>query len=113
VGYDAAGPHNCTFTNRDITKDDRTTSDRSTSFDQCGFHLPISTGLQFPIFVCSPWISVVDENNMMTYKHFIFDRHTLTYEAVARDFAAAPYPGTSLDFDKGANSAEVTNDATI
>src|SRR5439155_7953053 len=86
-GHDRAGSHDRRFADRDTSEQHGSGTYRCTSLHQRRHDVPVLVRLD-PTALCrGPGVQVVDKADVVTYEHFILDRHALADEAVALDLA--------------------------
>src|SRR5437879_1435960 len=106
VGYvashDAAGTHHGVFADHNIRENRCTRTDGGALFHQRRLHSPVLLRLKFAFRSGRTRKEVIDKDDAMAHEDVVFDGHTFTNEAVARDFAVSADFGVLLDLDKRA-----------
>jgi hypothetical protein len=105
--------HHRPFADFDSAHDDSATAKRCSATNDGRLQLPIPVGLWLTVRIGCPRGAVINKHHAMADKHLIFNSHTLADEAMTRDFAPSPDPGSTLDFDERSDSAVVADFASV
>src|SRR5439155_1893461 len=74
---------------------------------------PVHLRLEPAIRVCRSRISIIYEDDIVTYEHTVFDCDALADEGMTGDLAIAPDRGSLLDFYKRSDLRPVADRAAV
>lgn len=112
MGDHGSSANKCTFSDRNARQNDRSASDRCTSFYPSRHDLPVRLGLQ-PAIIRRARIQVVDEHDPMADKDVIFDGDPFANESVRRDLAPTSNKRIFLNLDEGSDLCLVAHTTAI
>ena len=111
--HDCAGSDQRALSNRHAGENDRARADRRASLHQRALQRPISITLHLALGRNGGWQAIVQEVHVVPDEYFVFNRHALTDESVALDFAARSNLCPLLDFYKRADRGPVADFTTV
>ena len=113
LSYDAAGAHDCVFTDRYVAQNDAAAADRCALLYQGLLRRPILVGLELPACVRCPRIAIVDEDDLVSYKDSIFYSDAFTNKGVAGYLAVRANDGSFLNFNECADFRTAADRAAV